>query len=253
MLFDTHAHFDDPRFDLDREEVIRSLSSYGVGLVTNIGANIPTSKQAVALANRYDFIYATVGIHPGDVEGVKEEDIEELRRLATENPKVRAIGEIGLDYHYDDAQPELQQFWFRRQLQLAKELNMPVVIHDRDSKGKCIEILKEMEISNGVMHCFSGSAEAAKELVKMGFMISFTGVLTFKNARRAIESCAAVPLERLMVETDCPYMAPEPHRGERNFSGYVRHVAEKMAEIKEVSVEELIQITTENGKRFYGI
>ena len=253
MLFDTHAHFDDPRFDLDREEVIRSLSSYGVGLVTNIGANIPTSKQAVALANRYDFIYATVGIHPSDVEGVKEEDIEELRRLATENPKVRAIGEIGLDYHYDDAQPELQQFWFRRQLQLAKELNMPVVIHDRDSKGKCIEILKEMEISNGVMHCFSGSAEAAKELVKMGFMISFTGVLTFKNARRAIEACAAVPLERLMVETDCPYMAPEPHRGERNFSGYVRHVAEKMAEIKEVSGEELIQITTENGKRFYGI
>ena len=219
MLFDTHAHFDDPRFDLDRDEVIQSLSSYGVGLVANIGANIPTSKQAVALANRYDFIYATVGIHPGDVEGVKEEDIEELRRLATENPKVRAIGEIGLDYHYDDAQPKLQQFWFRRQLQLAKELDMPVVIHDRDSKGKCIEILKEMEISNGVMHCFSGSAEAAKELVKMGFMISFTGVLTFKNARRAIEACAAVPLERLMVETDCPYMAPEPHRGERNFSG----------------------------------
>ncbi len=253
MLFDTHAHFDDPRFDLDREEVIQSLSSYGVGLVTNIGANISTSKQAVALANRYDFIYATVGIHPGDVEEVKEEDIEELRRLATENPKVRAIGEIGLDYHYDDVQPELQQFWFRRQLQLAKELDMPVVIHDRDSKGKCIEILKEVEISNGVMHCFSGSAETAKELIKMGFMISFTGVLTFKNARRAIEACAAVPLERLMVETDCPYMAPEPHRGERNFSGYVRHVAEKMAEIKGVSVEELTRITTENGKRFYGI
>lgn len=253
MLFDTHAHFDDPRFDSDRHEVIQSLSSYGVGLVTNIGANLSTSKQSVELANCYDFIYATVGIHPGDVKGVREEDIEELRRLAVENPKVRAIGEIGLDYHYDDAEPELQQFWFRRQLELAKELDMPVVIHDRDSKGKCIEMLKEMEISNGVMHCFSGSAQTAKELVEMGFMISFTGVLTFKNARRAIEACAAVPLERLMVETDCPYMAPEPHRGERNFSGFVNHVAEKMAEIKGVSVEELAQITTENGKRFYGI
>ncbi len=253
MLFDTHAHYDDPRFEKDRDAVIQSLSSHGVGLVANIGANIKTSYQSVELANRYDFIYATVGIHPGDVFGVTEEDIDILRSLALENSKVRAIGEIGLDYHYDDADPTLQQFWFRRQLELAKELKMPVVIHDRDSKGRCIEILKEMEISNGVMHCFSGSAETAKQLVKMGFMISFTGVLTFKNARRALEACAAVPLDRLMVETDCPYMAPEPHRGERNFSGYVRYVAAKMAEIKGVSLEELITITTENGKRFYGI
>ncbi len=253
MLFDTHAHYDDPRFEKDRDAVIQSLSSHGVGLVANIGANIKTSYQAVELANRYDFIYATVGIHPGDVFGVTEEDMDTLRSLALENTKVRAIGEIGLDYHYDDADPKLQQFWFRRQLELAKELKMPVVIHDRDSKGRCIEILKEMGISNGVMHCFSGSAETARQLVEMGFMISFTGVLTFKNARRALEACAAVPLDRLMVETDCPYMAPEPHRGERNFSGYLRYVAAKMAEIKGVSLEELIIMTTENGKRFYGI
>lgn len=253
MLFDTHAHFDDPQFDADRDAVIQSLSSFGVGLVTNIGANIKTSFQAVELANRYDFIYATVGIHPGDVEGITEADMETLRRLALDNPKVRAIGEIGLDYHYDDADPKLQQFWLRRQLELAKELKLPVVIHDRDSKGECIKILKEMGIQNGVMHCFSGSAETAKELVKMGFMVSFTGVLTFKNARRAVEACTAVPLERLMIETDCPYMAPEPHRGERNFSGYVKYVAEKMAEIKGVSFEELERITTENAIRFYQI
>ena len=181
-----------------------------------------------------------------------DNDIEELKALA-KNPKVRAIGEIGLDYHYDDAEPDKQKFWLRKQLELAKELDMPVVIHDRDSKGECIEILKEMEISNGVMHCFSGSAQTANELVKMGFMISFTGVLTFKNARRAVEACSAVPIERLMIETDCPYMSPEPHRGERNFSGYVEFVARKMAEIKGVSYEALAKATMENALRFYNI
>ncbi len=253
MLFDTHAHLDDPQFDTDREAVIQSLKDWNVGYITNIGADIPTSRHAVALANQHDFIYATVGVHPGETIGMCEEDIDTLRILAKENPKVRAIGEIGLDYHYEDANPEEQQFWFRRQLELARELNLPVVIHDRDSKGDGLRILKEMQVSNGVMHCFSGSAETAKELIAMGFMISFTGVLTFKNARRAVEACSSVPLERLMIETDCPYMAPEPHRGERNFSGYVKFVAEKMAEIKGVSYEQLCQITTENAKRFYGI
>ncbi|MBQ2614130.1 MAG: TatD family hydrolase [Clostridia bacterium] len=253
MLFDTHAHFDDPQFDEDREQVIQSLRDYGVGNVTNIGASMETSRQAVALANQYDFIYATVGVHPGEVDELTEQDMQELKNLVLNNPKVRAIGEIGLDYHYEDADPDEQQFWFRRQLKLAEELSMPVVIHDRDSKGKCIEILEEMDVRNGVMHCFSGSAETARKLVDMGFMISFTGVLTFKNARRAVEACQAVPLERLMVETDCPYMAPEPHRGTRNFSGYVKYVAEKMAEIKGVSYEEIVRITTENAMRFYQI
>ncbi len=253
MLFDTHAHFDDPQFDSDRDEVIKSLADDGVTRVMNIGANMETSKKAIEIANKYDFIYATVGVHPCDTYDMTDEDIERLRIMAKNNPKVRAIGEIGLDYHFDDTKPDIQKEWFIKQLRLAKELNMPVVIHDRDSKGEAIEILKREGISNGVMHCFSGSAETARELVKMGFMISFTGVLTFKNARRAVEACRSIPIERLMIETDCPYMAPEPHRGERNYSGYVKYVARKMTEIKGLSYEETARITMENGLRFYGI
>ena len=253
MLFDTHAHFDDEQFDIDRQNVLNSLKNFNVSYVTNVGADVQTSLKVADIANNYDFVYATAGIHPGSVEEVEESDIEIIKDIAVNNPKVRAIGEIGLDYHYDGCDPIKQKAFFKKQLELAKELNMPVVIHDRDSKGECIKLLKEMNVSNGVMHCFSGSKETAEELVKMGFMISFTGVLTFKNARRAIEACRATPLERLMIETDCPYMAPEPHRGERNFSGYVEYVARKMAEIKEVSFEEIARITTENGLRFYGI
>lgn len=253
MLFDTHAHFDDEQFDKDRQNVIESLKKFKVSYVTNIGADIETSMKSVEIAEKYDFIYATAGIHPSSANDFKDSDIEIIRELVKNHPKVKAIGEIGLDYHYDDSDPDKQKYMFKKQLELAKELDMPVVIHDRDSKGECIKILKEMNVSNGVMHCFSGSRETAEELVKMGFMISFTGVLTFKNARRAIEACRAIPLERLMIETDCPYMAPEPHRGERNFSGYVEYVARKMAEIKGITYDEIARITTENGLRFYGI
>lgn len=253
MLFDTHAHFDDEQFDADRDEVLKSLKSYGVGNIVNIGSSMKTSRTSVALAEKYDFVYAAVGVHPSETGELCETDIDELKRLAA-NPKVRAIGEIGLDYHYpDDVEPSIQKKWFVRQLELAKELNMPVVIHDRESKGECLEILKEHKISNGVVHCFSGSAETAREILKLGMMISFTGVLTFKNAKKAIAACAAVPLDRLMIETDCPYMSPEPHRGKRNFSGYVEFVARKMAEIKGVSYDELVDITERNAKRFYGI
>lgn len=253
MLFDTHAHFDDEQFDADRDEVLKSLKSYGVGNIVNIGSSMKTSRTSVALAEKYDFVYATVGVHPSETGELCEADIDELKRLAA-NPKVRAIGEIGLDYHYpDDVEPSIQKKWFVRQLELAKELDMPVVIHDRESKGECLEILKEHKISNGVVHCFSGSAETAREILKLGMMISFTGVLTFKNAKKAIAACAAVPLDRLMIETDCPYMSPEPHRGKRNFSGYVEFVARKMAEIKGVSYDELVDITERNAKRFYGI
>lgn len=253
MLFDTHAHFDDEQFDADRDEVLKSLKSYGVGNIVNIGSSMKTSRTSVALAEKYDFVYAAVGVHPSETGELCETDIDELKRLAA-NPKVRAIGEIGLDYHYpDDVEPSIQKKWFVRQLELAKELNMPVVIHARESKGECLEILKEHKISNGVVHCFSGSAETAREILKLGMMISFTGVLTFKNAKKAIAACAAVPLDRLMIETDCPYMSPEPHRGRRNFSGYVEFVARKMAEIKGVSYDELVDITERNAKRFYGI
>ena len=253
MLFDTHAHFDDSQFDNDRDSIIKHLIDFGVTNVVNIGADIKGSQDSVALAEKYDFIYATVGIHTSETGNITEDDIKTLKDLAR-HPKVRAIGEIGLDYHYTDGtSPETQKKWFIRQLELSKELNLPVVIHDRESKGECLEILKEHKISNGVVHCFSGSVETAREILKLGMMISFTGVLTFKNARRAVEACAQIPIERLMIETDCPYMAPEPHRGERNFSGYVEFVARKVAEIKGLSFEDVAAITTENAKRFYGI
>lgn len=253
MLFDTHAHFEDDQFNNDRDEVLKSLKEYGVGNICNVGSSMKSSRAGAALAEKYDFVCASVGVHPSETADLTEADMEELKNLAS-NPKVCAIGEIGLDYHYpDDVEPKIQRKWFIRQIELAKELNMPIIVHDRESRGEGLEILKEYNVSNGVVHCFSGSAETAREIVKLGMMVSFTGVLTFKNARRAIDACAAVPLDRLMIETDCPYMAPEPHRGKRNFSGYVEFVARKMAEIKNVSYEEIVRITEENAKRFYGI
>lgn len=251
-LYDTHAHLNDRMFDIDRDEVIQKIRNSNVGLVNNIAYDIESSHTAIALAEKYDFIYATVGVHPSDVFSMTKQDIDTLRELA-KHPKVVAIGEIGLDYHYDDADPEAQKFWLRAQLDLAKELDMPIVIHDRDSKGDCLSILKEKNISKAVVHCFSGSAETAKELVKMGLYISFTGVVTFKNARRAIEALKAIPIERLFIETDCPYMAPEPFRGQRNDSSLVYRIAEKIAEVKELPVDEVIRITRENAMKFFNI
>ena len=254
MLFDTHAHFDDERFDADRDDVLRSLKNFNVGNIINIGSSMKTSKSSVYIADKYDFAYASVGVHPSETGELCEDDMNILKELAA-HPKVKAIGEIGLDYHYlpDDVDPDTQKKWFVRQLDLAGELNLPVIIHDRDSKGECLEILKQKKISNGVVHCFSGSAETAKEILKLGMMISFTGVITFKNARKAVEACSCIPLDRLMIETDCPYMAPEPHRGERNFSGYVEFVARKIAEIKNISYEDIVEITEKNARRFFGI
>ncbi len=252
FLYDTHAHLDDSMFDNDRAEVIEKIKNSNVGLVNNIAADMESSRAAICLADEYDFIYATVGVHPSDVNSMTQDDIAELKKLA-QHKKVVAIGEIGLDYHYDDCDVSLQQKWFRAQLDLAKELDMPVVIHDRDSKGDCLQILKEKNISKGVIHCFSGSAETAKELVKMGLHISFTGVITFKNARRAIEALKAVPMDRLFIETDCPYMAPEPFRGKRNDSSLVYRIAEKIAEVKGISLEDVISITTNNALKFFNI
>ena len=250
FLYDSHAHLDDDAFDADRSEVIEKIKASGVGLINNIGASIKSSQASIELAEKYDFIRAVVGVHPSETHGMTEADIDTLRKMAG-HKKVVAIGEIGLDYHYDDTDPETQKVWFRRQLQLAKELGLPVVIHDRESKGECIEILKEMNISNGVFHCFSGSAETAKQLLDMGFYISFTGVLTFKNARRAIEALKIIPLDRLFIETDCPYMAPEPHRGTRNDSRLVRFVAEKVAEVKGISYDEAVNATCKNAIEFF--
>ncbi len=252
FLYDTHAHLDDEMFDQDRKEIIEKIKASGVGLVNNIGSSIESSYASIELAEKYDFIRAVVGVHPSEVYDMTEDDIATLRRMAT-HKSVVAIGEIGLDYHYDDTDPVLQKKWFRRQLDLAKELGLPVVIHDRDSKGECIEILAEKEITKGVVHCFSGSSETAKKILDMGLNISFTGVLTFKNAKRAIEALKVIPMDRIFIETDCPYMAPEPHRGTRNDSSLVRHVAEKIAEIKNLSYNQVVQQTTKNAIEFFGI
>ncbi|MBQ9757183.1 MAG: TatD family hydrolase [Clostridia bacterium] len=252
FLYDTHAHLDDNMFDSDRNAVIEKIKNSNVGLLNNIASDMESSKASIALAEKYDFVYASVGVHPSCTGAMTNEDILALKELS-KHPKVVAIGEIGLDYHYDDTEPETQKQWFRAQLDLAKELDMPVIIHDRESKGECIEILREKGIKKCVFHCFSGSAETAKELLKMGYFISFTGVVTFKNARRAIEAVKEIPLDRLFIETDCPYMAPEPFRGTRNDSSMVFRVAEKIAEIKGVSTDEVIRTTRENAIRFFGI
>lgn len=252
MLYDSHAHYDDRQFDYDRDEIIRKAHSQGVGLINNIASDMESSKMSIALAEKYDFVYASVGVHPSETKNMTEEDLDTLRQMTSHN-KVIAVGEIGLDYHYEDTAKELQRLWLRPQLELAKEAKLPVIIHDRDSKGECKAILKEMNVSNGVIHCFSGSAETAKEFLKMGFHISFTGVVTFKNAKKTIEALKAVPADRLLIETDCPYMSPEPYRGKRNYSGYVVKVAEKIAEVKGIFPEEVERITTENAIRLFNI
>jgi TatD DNase family protein len=253
MLFDTHAHFDARQFDADRDEVLSGLPARGVSLVVDPGCDLPSSRKAVELARKYPFVYAAVGIHPEECADYQEGDLDEVRRLAAQ-PKVVAIGEIGLDYYWPENPPkELQQKVFRDQLALAQELERPVIVHDRDAHGDSLAIVKQFPRVRGVFHCFSGSVELARELVGLGWMISFTGVLTYKNARKSVEVAKNIPLEHIMIETDSPYMAPVPHRGERNDSGYVLHVCEKLAEIKGISVEECAKRTLENGKQFFHI
>lgn len=253
-LFDTHAHLDDEQFDNDREEVIAAMAGSGVVNIMNVGASIESSKNALKIANSHDFIYCSVGIHPEYAHVTNESDYETIRELAKSSGKVKAIGEIGIDYHYDGCASRTEQIsCFEKQIDIANELNLPIIVHDRDSKGDAIKVLKDKHVCNGVVHCFSGSAEIAEEIVSMGLMISFTGVITFKNARKAIEALKVIPLERLMIETDSPYMSPEPYRGRRNDSRYVRYIAEKMAEVKGVSFDELCDITYKNGIKFYNI
>ena len=253
MLFDTHAHLDDRAFDCDREELLAGLAARGTSMVMNPGCSLDSSKNAVALANRYPWIYAAVGSHPDVADEVNETVLERYRLLAAQNPKVKAIGEIGIDYHYEDIPRELQLKAFRMQMELAKELNLPVIVHEREAHEDGMKVVKEFPEVKGVFHCYSGSAEMARQLVDLGWYIGFTGVLTFKNARKAIETAESIPLERIVLETDCPYMAPVPHRGKRNDPGYLCYMAQKLAEIRGVSLEEIQHITTENGKRLYRI
>jgi len=250
QLIDSHAHLDDKQYNFDRSEMISDIIAAGVTNVINIGADMRSSRASVKLAMEYDFIYAAVGVHPHYVSKMTNESIAELRTLATQ-PKVVAIGEVGLDYYRNLSPKSAQQGWFRKQLNLAKELNLPVIIHDRDAHEDTIEILKDENISNGVMHCYSGSAEMAKQLVDMGFYISFGGVVTFKNARVALDALRAIPMDRLLIETDCPYLAPEPFRGQRNTSAYMPVIAEKVAEVKGTSYEEVCEATAENTRKLF--
>ncbi|QJD85817.1 TatD family hydrolase [Cohnella herbarum] len=255
MLIDTHAHLDSPKFDNDREEVIARALEAGIDTIVNIGFNRETIPTTMALAEKYPFIYAVVGWHPTDAIDMKlEEDLAWIERLCS-HPKVVAIGEIGLDYYWDTSPKEIQHTVFREQIRLAKRLNKPIVIHNRDAHEDIVRLLKEekAEEVGGIMHCFSGSWETARKCLDMNFYISFGGPVTFKNARVPKEVLERVPLDRLLLETDAPYLAPHPHRGKRNESAYVRLVAETAAEIKGISVDEMAHITSENGRRCLGI
>lgn len=253
MLFDTHAHMDDRAFDEDRQTLLASLPGQGIGLLMNPGCSLESSRRADALSRAYDYIYAAVGSHPDAADEVDPAALEEYRKLCRENPKIRAIGEIGLDYHYEDIPRDQQQAAFRAQMGLARELGLPVIVHEREAHEDGIRIVEEFPEVTGVFHCYSGSAEMAKWLICRGWYIGFTGVLTFKNARRAVETAAAIPLERIVLETDCPYMSPEPFRGKRNDPGRLYRMAERLAEIRGLPLEEIHRITFENGKRLYRI
>ncbi|MGN1059599.1 MAG: TatD family hydrolase, partial [Clostridia bacterium] len=239
-------------FDDDRAAVLEHVYQSGVTLAVNIGADMESSRASVALAADNDFIYAAVGVHPHEVENLTEQDMETLRLLA-QRPKVVAIGEIGLDYYYDNAPRELQKKWFRRQIELARELELPYIVHDRDAHADTMDIIRDVGYFRGVLHCFSGSAEMAQALLQLGFYISFAGPVTFKNGKKAKEAAKIVPMDRLLIETDSPYLTPEPHRGQRNDSSMVRFVARQIAELKGITEETAARITMENGRRFFGI
>ena len=251
-IFDTHSHYADYAFDEDREQVLAELPDKGIELVMLAASDMRDSLANSELAAKYDYVYAAAGIHPESVDDTPTDYLDRLREIIASNPKVRAVGEIGLDYHYDDYDREKQIRFFREQLELAAELDMPVIVHSRNATEDTIEILKEYR-PRGVVHCFSGSAETAKEVIKLGMYIGFTGVLTFKNAKKALKALAEVPIDRLLMETDCPYMAPEPFRGRRSDSSMIAYTAAKAAEVKGIPVEELIDITCRNGMKMYGI
>lgn len=252
MYFDSHAHLDDTRFDGDRAEIFDTLKEHDVRLVMNVGCDLPSSERSVALAERYPFVYAAVGSHPDDADHVDGRLLDRYRALAA-HPKVRAIGEIGLDYHYEDIPRARQIIAFEEQLELAETLKKPVIVHEREAHGDATDIVRRHPDVRGVFHCFSGSKELALWLVERGWYIGFTGVLTFKNARKAVETAQVLPLDRILIETDCPYMAPEPYRGRRNDSRYVPLVAKKLAELRGLTPEEAGSITTENARRLFGI
>ncbi len=253
MIFDTHAHYDSSQFDEDREELLASMPEQGVGTIVNVGASFESCFTVPEMVKKYPFMYAAVGVHPDEAGALNEETIAMMKKQFAQE-KVIAVGEIGLDYYWDNEPHDLQKKWFIRQLGLARELSLPVLIHSREAASDTLEIMKEYGGGlGGVIHCFSYSKEMAAEYVKMGYYIGVGGVVTFKNGRKLKEVVAETPLTSIVLETDCPYLAPVPFRGKRNNSGYIRYVAEEVAKIKGVSVQEVIRQTEENAKKMYGL
>lgn len=248
-IFDTHAHYDDERFDVDRDELLASLPQKGITGVVNAAVSLESTKASLALAQQYDFVYASAGFHPHEASLFQDGDIERLAEYAA-HEKVVAIGEIGLDYHYDFSPRETQRSVFEKHLTLANDLDMPVIIHDREAHGDMLELLQKYR-PKGIVHCFSGSAEMAWEIVKLGMYIGFGGAVTFKNARRPLEAAAAVPLDRLVLETDAPYMTPEPFRGKRCDSSYIQYTAQRLSEALRIDAQELLDLTCGNARQVY--
>lgn len=253
MFFDTHAHYDSSSFNADRDAVLSALPALGVDFVVDPGCDEESSKAAVALAERYDFVYAAVGWQPQELKGSYYDGALDVIRDLARHPKVVAIGEIGLDYYWDTTYNDLQHEVLRAQLQLALDLDLPVIIHDREAHGDSLSIVREFPGVRGVFHCFSGSAEMAKELIKLGWYLGFDGPVTYKNNRKHKEVLEVCPLDRILIETDSPYLTPEPHRGTRNHSGHLKYIAGKIGELKGLSLEETARVTTENGRRLFGI
>lgn len=252
MIFDTHSHYDDKVFDEDRDALLRSLRTNGVERVVNVGADMVSSRTALALAEQYDFVYCALGVHPSETGSLMEADMDWIREHAN-HKKVVAIGEFGLDYHWPEPDAAVQKKWFYRQIELAKEVRLPIIIHSREAAEETMTILTETRAyeCGGVIHCYSYSPQMAKEYVKMGFYIGIGGVVTFKNAKKLKKTVEELSLEHIVLETDCPYMAPEPMRGKRNDSSLLTYVAEKIAEIKGISADEVISITTKNAQKLY--
>lgn len=252
MIFDTHAHYDDSRFDEDRDELLKQLHEDGISYILNAAASPESLDTTLELAEKHEFVYAALGIHPHDADKLNEDIMGKIRRLSG-NRKVVAIGEIGLDYYYDNSPRDIQKYWFERQIELAKELELPIIIHDRDAHEDTINIIKKTNAKQvgGIFHCFTGSARMAMDMLKQNLYIAIGGPVTFKNARKTIEVVEAVPLDKLLVETDCPYLSPEPFRGKRNHSGYLEYTIRKIAEIKGISENKVVEATLVNAKKVF--
>ncbi len=254
MIFDTHAHYDDEQFDQDRDELLSGMRERNVGWIVNVGSTAEGSRMSVALAEKYDFIYAAVGLHPDEVGELTDEFLAWMGETARTNPRVKAIGEIGLDYHWDVEPREVQQACFVRQMELARELGLPIAVHSRDAAQDTLDLIRAHgQGIPGILHCFSGSTEMAREYIKLGYHIGIGGVVTFKNAKKAKEVAAEIPLESMVLETDCPYMAPVPYRGKRNSSDLIDYVAAEIASLRGISKEEVIERTAENAKALFHV